>query len=83
MIKYIHKKASIFIFQFISDITCFIQKSIYHTAIIISYYTIYIQQSRKFTIPLGSPDPRLLLTGFLQLVLAQSEGSYKRQIPQD
>ena len=33
--------------------------------------------------PLGSPDPRLLLTGFLQLVLAQSEGSYKRQISQD
>ena len=25
--------------------------------------------------PLGSPGPRLLLTGFLQLVLAQSEGA--------
>ena len=42
MIKYIHKKASIFIFQFISDITCFIQKSIYHQYITLpsSYHII-------------------------------------------
>ena len=74
MIKYIHKKASIIIFQS--------YHALYHKYITLpsSYHII---QSRKVTIPLGSPDPRLLLTGFLQLVLAQSEGSYKRQISQD
>ena len=75
MIKYIHKKASIIIFQS--------YHALYHNQYIILPSSYQIIQSRKFTIPLGSPDPRLLLTGFLQLVLAQSEGSYKRQIPQD
>ena len=73
MIKYIHKKASIIIFN----------HALYHNQYITLPLSYHIIQSRKFTIPLGSPDPRLLLTGFLQLVLAQSEGSYKRQISQD
>ena len=74
---YIHKKASIFIInnQYI------ILPSSYH--IIQSIYNSDEHYPRKFIIPLGSPDPRLLLTGFLQLVLAQSEGSYKRQISLD
>ena len=74
MFKYIHKKASIIILQFML---------LYHNQYITLPLSYHIIQLSKFTIPLGSPDPRLLLTGFLQLVLAQSEGSYKRQISQD
>ena len=49
--------------------------ALYHNQYITLPLSYHIIQSRKFTIPLGSPDPRLLLTGFLQLVLAQSEGA--------